>query len=114
MHILLFRFIMAKQKNVSKKAADKAPEKKAPRNRATLGHFDHAKFFTDLSEKFKSERKVGNFGSGDNFASDIEISRIGYGNYEREQFTDMKVSILLKIIDGFGKTPSEFFSEGFD
>jgi DNA-binding XRE family transcriptional regulator len=88
--------------------------KKTPRNRAELGHFDHRSFYEQLSKKIQTMRKEGNFGSADNFASDIEISRVGMGNYESGNFNDMKVSILLKIIDGLGMTPKQFFSEGFD
>jgi hypothetical protein len=34
--------------------------------------------------------------------------------YETSTFEDIRMRTLLKIIDGLGMTPKEFFSEGFD
>ena len=48
------------------------------------------------------------------FAYDIEISRAGMSKYEAGTFDDIRLRTLLKIIDGLGISPKEFFSEGFD
>lgn len=88
--------------------------KKKVRKRATTGHFDYEDFYQKLSTRIKTLRKAKGFSSAENFAYDIEISRIGMGKYEAGNFTGIQMSTLLKIIDGLEVTPSEFFSKGFD
>ncbi len=88
--------------------------KKKVRKRATTGHFDYADFFQKLSTRIKTLRKTKGFSSAENFAYDIEISRISMGKYEAGNFNDIQMSTLLKIIDGLEITPSEFFAKGFD
>lgn len=87
--------------------------KKKERKKATLGHFDHDEFIQQLSKRIKTLRKEKGFPSFEGFAYDIEISRVGMGRYESGAFNDIQLRTLLKIIDGFGMTPKEFFSKGF-
>lgn len=88
--------------------------KKMERKKATLGHFDHDAFFLKLSKRIKALRKGNGFSSFESFAYDIEISRVGMGKYESGNFNDIQLRTLLKVIDGLGLTPKEFFSKGFD
>ncbi len=88
--------------------------KKTERKKATLGHFNHDDFLAKVGKKIKSLRKKGGFTSAELFAYDIEISRVGMSKYETGAFDDMRLRTLLKIIDGLGMTPKDFFSEGFD
>lgn len=88
--------------------------KKRTRKKATLGHFDYDKFFSQLSERIRTLRKAKDFTSYESFANDIEISRVGMGRYESGTFNDIQMSTLLKIIDGLEVTPKEFFSKGFE
>jgi transcriptional regulator with XRE-family HTH domain len=88
--------------------------KKKERKKATLGHFDHEVFLSQLSARIKVLRKAKGFSSFESFAYDIDISRVGMGRYEAGTFNDIQMRTLLKIIDGLEVTPKEFFSKGFD
>lgn len=88
--------------------------RKKERKRATLGHFDHEEFLQKISRRIKALRKGSGFKSSEHFAYDIEISRVGMSKYETGAYDDIRMRTLLKIIDGLGMTPKEFFSEGFD
>ena len=89
-------------------------KRKPERKKASLGHFDHDDFLQKLSKRIKSLRKKQGFRSYELFAYDIEISRAGMSKYESGAFDDIRMRTLLKIIDGLGVTPVEFFSEGFE
>lgn len=67
-----------------------------------------------LGKRIHSLRKQRGFTSYEHFAYDVDISRAGMAKYESGAFEDIRFSTLLKIIDGLGMTPSEFFAEGFD
>lgn len=84
------------------------------RKKATLGHFNHDDFLIKISKRIKTVRKKKGFTSAELFAYDIEISRTGMSKYETGNYDDIRMRTLLKIIDGLGMTPQEFFSEGFD
>jgi DNA-binding Xre family transcriptional regulator len=88
-------------------------KKKPDRKKATLGHFDHAIFLQKLSKRIKKIRKEKGFKSYELFAYDIEISRAGMSKYENGGFDDIRLTTLLKIIDGLEMTPAEFFGDGF-
>lgn len=90
------------------------PKKRAPRKKATLGHFNHEAFLAKLSKRIKLQRKSKGFNSYELFSYDIEISRAGMAKYESGNFVDIRLRTLLKIIDGLDMSPTEFFSEGFD
>jgi len=89
-------------------------KKRKERRKASLGHFDHEIFLKNLSKRIKSVRKQKGFNSYELFSYDIEISRTGMAKYESGNFDDIRMRTLLKIIDGLGMTPKEFFSEGFE
>lgn len=89
-------------------------KRKEERKKATLGHFDHDDFIEKLSKRIKVLRKQQGFSSYELFAYDIEISRAGMSKYESGAFDDIRMRTLLKIIDGLGISPKEFFSEGFE
>lgn len=91
-----------------------AKKKAQERKKATLGHFDHDAFLIKLSKRIKQVRKQKGFNSYELFAYDIEISRAGMSKYDAGTFDDIRMRTLLKIIDGLGMTPKEFFSDGFD
>jgi len=88
--------------------------KKVQRKKAELGHFDHDDFLAGLSKRIATLRKKNGFKSAELFAYDIEISRVGMSKYETGSFDDIRMRTLLKIIDGLGMTPKQFFSEGFE
>ena len=88
--------------------------RKKEKKRATLGHFDYDQFYEQLSSRIRTLRKEKGFSSAENFAYDIEISRISMGKFESGNFTGIQMSTLLKIIDGLEITPAEFFAKGFD
>jgi hypothetical protein len=91
-----------------------AKSKKKPlRKKATLGHFNHETFLSNISKRIKSVRKSKGFKSYELFSYDIEISRAGMAKYESGNFIDIRMRTLLKIIDGLEMTPQEFFEEGF-
>jgi transcriptional regulator with XRE-family HTH domain len=87
--------------------------KKQERKKATLGHFDHDDFLLKMSKRIKTLRKKNGFKSSEHFAYDIEISRVGMSRYETGAFDDIRIRTLLKIVDGLGMTPKEFFADGF-
>ncbi len=90
------------------------PKKKLERKVASLGHFDHDAFLKKVGKRIKTLRKSKGFNSYELFSYDIEVSRSGMAKYESGAFDDIRMRTLLKIIDGLGMTPKEFFSEGFD
>ena len=88
--------------------------KRQERKKASLGHFDHDDFLSNVSKRIKTLRKKKGFKSYELFAYDIEISRAGMSKYEAGAFDDIRLRTLLKIIDGLGITPKEFFAKGFE
>ena len=65
-----------------------------------------------LGARIKSLRIQRGYTSYEYFAYEHEISRAQFGRYEQGQ--DLRVSSLIKIVNAFGMTLQEFFSEGFD
>ena len=91
-----------------------AKKKRQERKKATLGHFNHDEFLNRIGKRIKILRKKNGFNSAELFSYDIEVSRVGMSKYESGNYDDIRMRTLLKIIDGLGMTPKEFFSEGFD
>ena len=91
-----------------------AKKKRPERKKATLGHFNHDEFLNKIGKRIKVLRKKNGFNSAELFSYDIEVSRVGMSKYESGNYDDIRMRTLLKIIDGLGMTPREFFSEGFD
>ncbi len=60
----------------------------------------------------KEIRKQKGYNNYETFAYEKGIPRAQYGRYERG--SDLKLSNLLKVLDGFNMTLEEFFREGFD
>jgi transcriptional regulator with XRE-family HTH domain len=64
-----------------------------------------------LAKRIKELRIKQGYTSYEYFAYDKGFSRSQYGRYEKGE--DIRYISLMKLIDAFGMTPSEFFSEGF-
>lgn len=88
--------------------------RKPERKRAMPRRIKPEAFMTQLGNRIKELRKKSGFSSAELFAYDIEISRVGMSKYETGAFNDIKMGTLLKIIDGLGMKPKDFFAEGFD
>lgn len=73
----------------------------------------HSKeYLQKLGKRIKELRIKAGYTSYEFFAYDHNISRAQWGRYENGQ--DLKFSSLVKIIEAFKMTLSEFFKEGFD
>lgn len=64
-----------------------------------------------LGNRIKELRIAKGYSSYEYFAYEHNISRAQFGRYEKGQ--DLRFSSLVKIINAFGMTWSEFFGEGF-
>ena len=69
-------------------------------------------FIQKLSKRIKQLRIDKGYSSYEYFAYDHGISRSQYGRYEKG--VDLRVSSLIKLIEAFELTPSDFFKEGFE
>jgi transcriptional regulator with XRE-family HTH domain len=69
-------------------------------------------FIQKLSKRIKQLRIDKGYSSYEYFAYDHGISRSQYGRYEKG--ADLRVSSLIKVIEAFELTPSDFFKEGFE
>jgi hypothetical protein len=65
-----------------------------------------------LGSRIKELRIKKGYSSYEYFAYEHNISRAQFGRYEQGQ--DLRYSSLVKIVNAFGMTMNEFFSEGFD
>ena len=65
-----------------------------------------------IGNRIKSIRKEKGYSNYEHFAYETGINRVQYGRYERGE--DLRMSSLIRVLDGFGMTLKEFFSEGFD
>lgn len=65
-----------------------------------------------MGERIKALRIAKGFSSYEYFAYEHNISRAQFGRYENGQ--DLRISSLVKLVNAFGITLEEFFSEGFD
>lgn len=65
-----------------------------------------------LGERIKYLRTKAGYTSYEYFAYEHNISRAQFGRYEQGQ--DLRFSSLIKVVNAFGISLSEFFSEGFD
>jgi len=65
-----------------------------------------------LGERIKQLRIERGYPSYEYFAYEHDISRAQFGRYENGQ--DLRFSSLVKVINAFGMTIEEFFSEGFE
>lgn len=65
-----------------------------------------------LGNRIKALRIKEGFTSYEYFAYEHDIPRAQFGRYEQGQ--DLRISSLVKVVNAFGMTMEEFFSEGFD
>jgi transcriptional regulator with XRE-family HTH domain len=65
-----------------------------------------------MGERIKSLRIAAGHSSHETFAYENDFNRAQYSRYERGE--DLRVSTLVRIVQAFGMTMEEFFSEGFD
>jgi transcriptional regulator with XRE-family HTH domain len=65
-----------------------------------------------LGKRITELRKKAGFNNYEHFAYEHKISRAQYGRYE--QGKDLRFTTLIKLINAFGLTVEDFFSEGFD
>lgn len=63
-----------------------------------------------IGERMKEIRIAKGYKNYEKFAYDNDIPRAQYGRYERG--SDLKLSSLFKVLDGFDMTLEEFF-DGF-
>lgn len=89
-------------------------KQKGPVKIAVTGHFDHPTFYQQLGNRIVMLRKKRGFSSYEAFAYEIGISRSMLSKYESGIIDNLEMKSLLKVIDGLGMTPGQFFSEGFD
>ncbi|MBZ4188977.1 helix-turn-helix domain-containing protein [Niabella beijingensis] len=66
----------------------------------------------ELGQRLKATRKKQGFSSYEHFAYQMDIARSLYAKYESGR-NDMKVSTLIRILQGMGMKLSDFF-KGFD
>ena len=64
-----------------------------------------------LGERIKALRIARGYTSYEYFAYEHGISRAQFGRYEQGQ--DLRFSSLVRIVNAFGISLQEFFSEGF-
>jgi len=65
-----------------------------------------------LGARIKQLRIAKGYTNYENFAFEHKLPRTQYGRYEQGQ--DLRFSSLVKLVEAFGITLEEFFSEGFD
>ncbi len=65
-----------------------------------------------LGERIKALRIKKGFTSYEHFAYEHGFSRAQFGRYENGE--DLRYTSLVKVINAFGLTMEEFFSEGFN
>ncbi len=65
-----------------------------------------------IGKRIKDLRIKAGYTSYEYFAYEHDIPRAQFGRYEQGQ--DLRFSSLVKVINAFGMTVKEFFSEGFD
>lgn len=76
-------------------------------------HEIHSKeYLQKLGSRIKELRIKAGYSSYEFFAYDHNISRAQWGRYENGQ--DLKFSSLVKVVEAFNMTLSEFFKEGFE
>ena len=64
-----------------------------------------------LGERIKYLRIKKGYTSHETFANKHDFNRTQYFRYEHGE--DLRYSSLLKLVEAFGMTMEEFFSEGF-
>lgn len=73
---------------------------------------DPDKELKNLGRRIRDLREKQGYSSSEQFAFEHEIARTQFARYESGK--DIRFTSLIKVINGFGMTLEEFFSEGFD
>jgi transcriptional regulator with XRE-family HTH domain len=84
------------------------PKKSAKKASKPLNVDDQMK---KVGNRIKQLRLQAGFTSYEYFAYEHDFSRAQVGRYERGQ--DLRISSLIRLVNAFGITLEEFFSEGF-
>lgn len=82
----------------------KKPSKRVP--------IDPDKALRNLGARIKDLRQKQGYSSSEQFAFEHEIARTQFSRYENGE--DLRFSSLVKVINAFGISIDEFFSEGFE
>lgn len=69
---------------------------------------DKEAVYKKIGKRLREIRIAKGYKNYEKFAYDNDIPRAQYGRYERG--TDLKLSSLMKVLDGFDMTLEEFFS----
>lgn len=69
-------------------------------------------FLKNVGARIRALRKAKGWSNHETFAYEFDLNRGLHGRHERG--ADMRLSSLLKILNGLGVSPVEFFSEGFE
>jgi len=85
---------------------------KAKKSSKKFSYLDSEDQLKKLGARIKALRIKKGYTSYEYFAYEHDISRAQFGRYEQGQ--DLRLSSLIKIVNAFGITLQEFFSEGFD
>ena len=86
---------------------------KANKKKASQVNQDVDEVLKKMGAKMKKLRKDLGYENSDDFAYDSGINRSQYGKYEAGS-QDMRVSSLIKAINGLGITIEEFFGSGLE
>ncbi|MGN6400681.1 MAG: helix-turn-helix domain-containing protein [Flavisolibacter sp.] len=89
----------------------KGREKKTGKKSQKI-ELDADEMLTKLGARIRQLRKERGFDNYEHFAYEHNISRAQYGRYEKGQ--DIRFSTLIKVVNAFGMTLDEFFSDGFE
>ncbi len=73
---------------------------------------DIDKALRQIGERIKQLRQERGYSSYEYFAYEHDIARSQFGRYEKGE--DLRFSSLVKVINAFGISIEEFFSEGFE
>jgi transcriptional regulator with XRE-family HTH domain len=83
---------------------------KTTKKKAAAINQDPKEFLKKVGAKMKRLRKEMGYENSDDFAYDNGINRSQYGKYEAGS-QDMRVSSLVKAVNGLGMTMEEFFAD---
>jgi transcriptional regulator with XRE-family HTH domain len=65
-----------------------------------------------LGKRIKQLRIAKGYSNYESFAYENNIHRAQFGRYEKGQ--DLRFSTFIRLLNTFGISPKDFFSEGFD
>ena len=80
------------------------------RNQEELQYDDE--MLKKLADRIRTLRKKKGYPNYEQFAYEHNISRAQFGRYEKGE--NLRFLSLQKVVNAFGMTLAEFFSEGFD